>query len=355
MKTPVRRDAKGPTPRGRSATRNPAPAATSPAGAATRGAPPPAGWLVLILGFPTHPSSLRVKAWRRLRALGAVPLKKSVSLLPFSAENQEQFQWLTQEVQKDGGEATLLRVDQIETMTPADVVRLFQEARNQEYRGLAAQYQALAQRLDRRTRGRRRTHRDEALARLAKEVDRIRAIDFFDAPGYQDVVRLRDRIALRLAPPSTGSPTTATPVDPRTLKGRQWVTRPRPHVDRIGSAWLIRRFIDPEATILFASPEACPTDAIPFDILGAEFGHQGEDCTFETIIKRCGLQDRRLGPLAETVHAVDLRDDKFRRDEARGIDRVIRGLLATLPDDQAVLAHGLTLFDGLYATVAEPR
>jgi hypothetical protein len=308
---------------------------------------------VLILGFPTHPSSLRVKTWRRLRALGAVSLKKSVYLLPFSADNQEQFQWLTQEVQKDGGEATLLKVDQIETMTPAEVVRLFQEARNREYRALAARYLPVARGLDRRRRARGAAYRGEALARLTKEAERVRAIDFFDAPGYQDVVRLREMIALHVAPPSTGRPAPAVPVDPRSLKGRRWVTRPRPHIDRIGSAWLIRRFIDPEAAIVFAPPEAFPPEAIPFDVLGAEFGHQGEDCTFETIIKRCGLRDRRLGRLAQLVHAVDLRDDRFQRDEARGIDRVIRGLLATFPDDQAVFAHGLTLFDGLYATESD--
>ena len=173
-----------------------------PVGAEPPGAPPPAGWLVLILGFPTHPSSLRVKAWRRLRALGAVPLKKSVYLLPFSADNQEQFQWLTQEVQKEGGDATLLKVDKIETMTPAEVIRIFQEARNQEYRALAARYQAVFRSLDRRTRTRSTAQREEALARLTKEVERVRAIDFFDAPGYQDVVRLREMIALQVAPPS---------------------------------------------------------------------------------------------------------------------------------------------------------
>jgi hypothetical protein len=331
-----------------------APGSGADVGTRTRDAPLNAGWLVLILGFPAHPSSLRVKAWRRLRALGALPLKKSVYLLPFSADTQEQFQWLTQAVQTDGGEATLLKVDQIETMAPADVIRLFQEARNQDYRALAAQYQLLTRRLDRRERGRRVPLRQEPLARLAKEVERVRAIDFFDAPGHQDVVRLRDRIARRLAPPSAASRIPAAPVDLHTLKGHRWVTRPRPHIDRIGSAWLIRRFIDPEASLLFAPADAWPTDAIPFDVLGAEFGHQGDDCTFETIIKRCGLRDRRLGLVAEIVHAVDLRDDKFRREEAPGIDRVLRGLLATLPDDQAVLAHGFALFDGLYATARGP-
>lgn len=351
MKKPVRRRAGRAVSGAPAAAGSPRSASGRDAGEERRGAPPVGGWLVLILGFPTHPSSLRVKAWRRLRVLGAVALKKSVYLLPFNPENQEQFQWLTQEVQKDGGEATLLKVDRIETMTPADVVRLFQEARNQEYRALATRYQALAQDLDRPVRGRSLARRDETLARLVKEVERVRGIDFFDAPGFHEVTRLREMIAMRLAPPSAATSASPPALTPSALKGRRWVTRPRPHIDRIGSAWLIRRFIDPEAPILFASPEAFPPDAIPFDVLGAEFGHQGEDCTFETILKRCGLRDRRLGPLAEIVHAVDLRDDKFRRDDARGIDRVIRGLLAVLPDDQAVLAHGLAVFDGLYATV----
>jgi hypothetical protein len=126
-------------------------------------------------------------------------------------------------------------------------------------------------------------------------------------------------------------------------------------VDRIGSAWLIKRFVDPEAQYVFARPEEFPADAIPFDALGAEFGHRGEDCTFETIIKVCGLRDRRLGELAEIVHAVDLRDQKYRRDEARGIDLALRGLLAALKDDHEALAHGLTLFDGLYAALDTGR
>ena len=135
----------------------------------------------------------------------------------------------------------------------------------------------------------------------------------------------------------------------------KWITRARPKVDRVACPWLIKRFVDPEAEFLFARPEEFPADAIPFDALGAEFGHQGEDCTFETILKRCGLRDRRLTPLAEIVHEVDLRDSKYRRDEARGIDLAIRGLLAALKDDHEALAHGLTLFDGLYAAMSEGR
>ncbi len=310
-------------------------------------------WLVLMVSLPPHPSSLRVRVWRKLRALGAVALKKSVYLLPFTPENLEHFQWLTQEVQKARGDATLLKVDQIETMTRAEVIRRFQEAREQDYRELAARYRRLAPRLPRPARGRSVARRDDQLARLAREVERVREIDFFDAPGYEDVRRLRETIEMHLHP-REAAPTPGE-VALEALKGRRWVTRPRPHIDRIGSAWLIKRFLDPEAEVCFARPEEFPPDAIPFDALGAEFGHQGEDCTFETILKRGRLRDARLAQLAEIVHEADLRDGKYRRDEARGIDLAIRGLLAALKDDHEVLAQGMTLFDGLYAALSERR
>jgi hypothetical protein len=298
-----------------------------------------------MVSLPPHPSSLRVRAWRRLRALGAVALKKSVYLLPFTQGHAEQFQWLSQEVQKDGGEATLLKVDQIENMARADVVRLFHEARNQDYRELTERYRKIARGRPGSGGG---TRRGEELARLDRDAERVREIDFFDAPGYEDVKRLRATIEMQLHPP--GSPA-APParVEVASLRGRRWVTRPRPHIDRIASAWLVKRFIDPEAEILFAPPEQFPSDAIPFDALGAAFGHHGEDCTFETFIKRCGLRDRRLGVLAEIVHEADLRDQKFRREEVRGIDLALRGLLALSRDDAEVLARGLELFDALYA------
>jgi len=134
------------------------------------------------------------------------------------------------------------------------------------------------------------------------------------------------------------------------LRGRRWVTRPRPHVDRVASAWLIKRFIDAEAEFLFAPPAEFPKEAIPFDVPGVELSHHGEDCTFETLVKRARLRDRRLTRLAEVVHEADLRDGKYPHEEARGIDVAIRALLAASPDDHQVLANGMTMFEGLYAT-----
>jgi hypothetical protein len=311
-----------------------------------------ATWLVLMVSLPPHPSSLRVRVWRKLRALGAVPLRKSVYLLPPTPDNFERFQWLGQEVQKDGGEATFLSVDNIENMKRSEVIRLFQQLRNQDYRVLVERYRKMARGLDRKTPPHSTARRSEELARFVRELERIREIDFFDAAGYHEAKRLQETIEMRLHPRQTGAPTEADlPMD--SLRGRRWVTRPRPHVDRIGSAWLIKRFIDPEAEFVFAPSKEFPSDAIPFDAAGVEFGHQGEDCTFETLVRRLGQRDRRMTHLAEIIHEVDLRDQKFPRDEARGIDLAIRGLLATFKDDQEVLAHGMILFDGLYAALSD--
>lgn len=155
---------------------------------------------------------------------------------------------------------------------------------------------------------------------------------------------------MRTRRPEAQRPQPRPILDLTTLRGRRWVTRPRPHVDRVASAWLIKRFIDPDAVFLFAPPAEFPADAIPFDAPGVELSHQGEDCTFETLVKRANLRDRRLVRLAELVHEADLRDGKYPHEEARGIDVAIRALLAAASDDQQVLAQGMTLFEGLYAT-----
>ena len=160
---------------------------------------------------------------------------------------------------------------------------------------------------------------------------------------------------MRVRRPEVPRPPELPPLDLAQVRGRRWVTRPRPHVDRIASAWLIKRFIDPEATFLFAEPAAFPADAVAFDAPGVEFSHHGEDCTFETLVKRARVRDRRVALLAEIVHEADLRDGKFPHEEARGIDRAIRALLAASSNDHDVLEHGMTLFEGLYATTPGKR
>ena len=306
--------------------------------------------LLLLVGLPPSPSSLRVRVWRRLRSLGAVALKRSAYLLPDTPDRYEDFQWLAQEVQREGGDATLLRVQRIENVTEVDLLALLHEPRNQDYRQLAARYRKLMQSLDKK---RPDARVPDELARLARDHQRVRDIDFFGAPGGAEVRRLEEAIAMRTRRPEVAAREPKPTLDLTKLRGRRWVTRPRPHVDRVASAWLIKRFIDPDATFVFADPSEFPADAIPFDAPNVELSHQGEDCTFETLVKRARLRDRRLVRLAEIVHEADLRDGKYPHEEARGIDAAIRALLAASPDDQRVLEHGTTLFEGLYVTTAK--
>jgi len=309
--------------------------------------------LLLLVGLPPTPSSLRVRIWRRLRSLGAVPLKRSAYLLPDTPERYEDFQWLAQEIQREGGDATLVRVQQIENVGPADVHRLFHEPRDADYKQLAARYRKVLQSLERKSAAAGLRVQEE-LVRLAKDHRRIRDIDFFDAPGGAEVRRLEEVITMRTRRPESArrAEPPAPTLDLAALRGRRWVTRPRPHVDRIASAWLIKRFIDSAAEFVFAPPAEFPQDAIPFDAPGVELTHHGEDCTFETLIKCARLKDRRLNRLAEVVHEADLRDGKYPHEEARGIDVAIRALLAASPDDHQVLAQGMTLCEGLYATTS---
>ena len=305
--------------------------------------------LLLLVGLPPTPSSLRVRIWRRLRSLGAVPLKRSAYLLPDTPERYEDFQWLAQEIQREGGDATLVRVQQIENVGPADVHRLFHEPRDADYKQLAARYRKVLQSLERKAGASRA---QDELTRLSRDHQRVRDIDFFDAPGGAEVRRLEEVITMRTRRPESArrTETPAPMLDLATLRGRRWVTRPRPHVDRIASAWLIKRFIDTAAEFVFAPPAEFPKEAIPFDAPGVELTHHGEDCTFETLVKRARLKDRRLMRLAEVVHEADLRDGKYPHEEARGIDVAIRALLAASRDDHQVLAQGMAMFEGLYAT-----
>ena len=131
------------------------------------------------------------------------------------------------------------------------------------------------------------------------------------------------------------------------------MTRPRPHIDRIASAWLIRRFYDPEAKFAFADAADAARKGVPFDVLGADFGHHGEDCTFETLVKRFGIKDRRVKVIAEIVHEADLHDGKFTRNESTGVDFAIRGLAASTQEDQELLERGMAIFDGLYTVLKQ--
>ena len=177
--------------------------------------------LLLLVGVPPTPSSLRVRVWRRLRSLGAVALKRSAYLLPDTPERYEDFQWLAQEIQREGGEATLIRVQQIENVTPEAVVQMFHEPRDQDYRHLAVRYRKLLQSLERKSAAKSARVREE-LVKLAKDHQRIRNVDFFDAPGGAEVRRLEEAIAMRTRRPESARREEPPALDLTKLRRRRW-------------------------------------------------------------------------------------------------------------------------------------
>jgi hypothetical protein len=315
-------------------------------------------WLMLLVSLPPTPTRHRVGVWRKLKRMGAVNLRGSAWILPENSETTELFQWLVQEVQSFGGGATLLRVDGIETMSDEEATALFNRARGEEYEVVKRGCREILARLDRLGPGPRGSL-DQfrgKLEGLRRELDRIQTIDYFRAPAGNGVRALWETAAKRLRKVEAW-PSPAVRTGRRRAKlpppGSKWVTRPRPHIDRLASAWLIKRFLDPTATFGFADRADASKKGIPFDVLGAEFGHHGEDCTFETLVKRFGVKDRRLRAMAEIVHEADLHDGKFARTEAQGIDLAVSGLVAATPGDDDLLDRGMTLFDGIYVTLKQ--
>src|SRR6266581_74585 len=313
-------------------------------------------WLTLLTTLPPKPSRHRVGVWRKLQRMGAVRLRGAGWILPETPETTELFQWLVQEIQSFRGEATLLRIDRIETMTDEEIAGLFHKARGVDYQAVVQGCRDILRHLDRYQANHRRSipQLRSKLDGLKRELDRVQSIDYLKAPIGERARSLCETTAKRLRAAETrpratsGRHRTSLP-----SRGSTWVTRPRPHIDRIASAWLIKRFCDVEAKFAFADAADAARKGIPFDVLGADFGHHGEDCTFETLAKRFGIKDRRLKVIAEIVHEADLHDGKFTRNESTGLDLAISGLVASIEDDRELLERGMAIFDGLYVVLKQ--
>jgi hypothetical protein len=296
-------------------------------------------WLLLLYSLPTNRNTERVAVWRRLKKLGAVQIKTSTYLLPDEAAQHEQFQWLAKQIRDYGGDSTLVRAQEIEGLTRERVISLFNAARDKEYVDLKKALQSFVLR-------RRKSDAEFAatqLERLTKQFRELRQIDFFDSPRGHDVAML-----LRRAEGPKRSLKLRT-LDAKQYREKTWLTRPRPEIDRVGSAWLISKFIDSKAKFVFAPTVQAVPEAIPFDMLDAEFSHHGNCCTFETLTKRFAISDKAVAKIGEMIHDADLDDAKFQRVEAVGIDRVLKGWAKQgVPDDE-ILRRGFECFDALYA------
>ena len=304
----------------------------------------PAEWTVLIHNVPPTPGYLRARVGRHLSELGAIALKRAAYFLPSSDEAIEDLHWLRREITDAGGEAWVMRAVVLGGISDEQAREAFRAARARDYQALSDEARSLLEALRAGTRAIDGLGPERS--RLEKRFGAIRRIDFFDAPGRRETEVLMKALERRSTPPAKAPAHDA----PQSLKARRWMTRPGVRVDRMASAWLIRRFIDPAATFVFADAgEPPPDDVVRFDMYEGDFTHDGDLCTFEVLLRRVvHPRDRALSVIAEMVHDLDVKDDKYQRPETAGLAAMLEGIVARHADDATRLAEGAIVFESMY-------
>ncbi len=319
-------------------------------------------WLLVFYTVPSKPVGNRVRLWRKLACVGAISLKGAVYVLPYNEEHYELCQWLISEVQAVGGEGDFVVVDNFEMAEPTEIVALFNAHRQKELREFEKKLQDLASRLESIYKGGKPKNAkalQDQVQKLTKEFEEIKARDFFSAPGVALVGRRLERLKQEVQKilSTHGKKTDFTLEIPSRqigdYQGKIWVTRKNPFVDRMASAWLIRRFIDPEATFRFVGARSsgkAVQGAVTFDMKGGEFTHVGDMCTFEVLVKSFGLKDSALKRIAEIVHGIDIKDEKYKPSEAKGVEEILLGIRKNASSDQEALEQGMMVFEALYGS-----
>lgn len=313
-------------------------------------------WLLLSATLPTHPSALRVRVWRALKATGAGSLREGVYLLPASAPSAAALWDIERSIQAAGAEAHLLVVTARDAAQEAGFRALFDRAEAYaELRQAVKQARAQLRRAG-------ETELRRTLRGLEQQLAAVLASDFFPGADADKalaaVAALRRETELKLSP---GEPSPAAAslerLDAADFQGRTWATRKRPWVDRLATAWLVQRFIDRSPRFVWlADPAACPKRALGYDFDGARFTHHhladGQVLvSFEVVARSFGLDaDPALQRLGALVHGIDVGGAPV--DEAPGVELLVRGLQTRHAKDDALLAAALPLFDSLHAGFA---
>ena len=314
-------------------------------------------WLLIFYSVPSHPVSARMKIWRKLAKAGAVPLKGAVYILPASDEHEELFQWIIGEVKSLGGDGAFVRTPAVETIPDPDVRALFNGQRDAEYRKLDKTLDGMERKVQSARKSAIAGTREAVaglLSGIRKTFEEISSRDFFNAPlGRETAKRIRAlEAALKvLQEPDRAKPAPLARKDPRQYMKKVWVTRKRPFIDRMASAWLIRRFVDPEGTFRFIDEKdrgKLAEGEVPFDMQGGEFTHHGDLCTFEVLVRSFGIKDKVVRKIAEIVHDLDLKDDKYGNAAGSGIEEVLTGIRKTVKNDADMLEKGIAVFEMMY-------
>lgn len=315
-------------------------------------------WLLFFYSVPSRPVSKRMKIWRKLQQLGTLHLKGSVYLLPYSDERKRLFSELASEVVALGGEADFVVAECIETMQNEEIIALFNAARAQAYGQADKRLHVLEQKVGSVQKGSKALTPEELLTefrKIEKVITDAATVDFFGSEQGKNFAKRIQTLADQLDETSHGKAPASTPeIEPRRpgdYRKRTWATRTNPFVDRMASAWLIRRFIDADARFIFINETAkAPAGAVLFDMAGGEFTHHGDLCTFEVLIRSFSLKQKPLRKMAELVHELDIKDGRYKAPEASGIEELLTGIRKTARNDADALEKGMAVFEMLYAS-----
>ncbi len=302
-----------------------------------------------------------MRIWRKLAKAGAVQMKGAVYILPFNDEHYEFLQWLVSEIVGMKGEAAVVSIEKIDTMKDVEIVAFFDQQRAGEYKILQKSFDNLDRRLSSIQKGAKPENVkgiSDQFAKLQKEFEDIKRIDFFSSREGTALGETIKRIHADLkivsgAETKQERPAALTLKSSADYHNKTWITRKRPFIDRMASAWLIKRFIDKDAVFNFVDEkdmEAIDKRFVTFDIRGGEFTHSGDMCTFEVILKSFGLRDKTLKKMAEIIHDLDMKDDKFNAIEAKGMENILEGIRRTAKNDHDALEKGMTVFEMLFVS-----
>ncbi|CAN7761270.1 chromate resistance protein [Variovorax sp. LjRoot290] len=305
-------------------------------------------WLLLVVSLPTQGATARMRIWRALKALGCAALRDGAYLLPGNAMHQEALQELADECVREGGSAWLMMISPTNTADADTYPQLFD--RSADYAALVKTWKEAAATLS----SLGVTELTRLQKKLRRDYEAVLAVDFFPGEASLEAeaawTDFSQRIDGVLSPDEPHETDGQIPrLNVADYQGRLWATRRRPWVDRVASAWLIRRFIDPTARFQWlAKPADCPRKALGFDFDGAAFTHVGERVTFETLMASFGLEDDpALTRMGAMVRSLDMGTGSVA--EGAGFEAMLAGARERLPDDDALLAEIGSVLDSLYA------
>ena len=319
------------------------------------------GWILFFYSVPSKPVSNRMKVWRKLTRAGAVQLKGSVYILPYTDDHYEFLQWLSSEIGEMRGEAGFVKIEKIDTMKDPEIIGLFDKQRADDYKKTAKGLDDLERRLSSIQKGGKAQNvKDisEQFAKIFKNFEEVQKVDFFSSREGQALNQRIKRTTVNLKTLLGAEPGKEKPVDITTrrvedYRGKTWITRKRPFIDRMASAWLIKRLIDTEASFEFIDEKEVDSvgrGSIVFDMRGGDFTHISDLCTFEVLVKSFGLKDKAIRKIAEIVHDLDLKDEKYKSGEAKGLEDILIGIRKTAKNDQEALERGMAVFEMLYVS-----